>query len=58
MRCYVGEADDGLVTTGIGVTLGAFAGIWSRPPPAHRRRGYGAAVIARAVSDGLAAGAR
>jgi predicted GNAT family acetyltransferase len=27
-------------------------------PPADRRRGYGAAVTARAVTDGLAAGAR
>jgi hypothetical protein len=58
VRCYVGEADGHPVTTGIGVTLGAFVGIFNvATPPAHRRRGYGAAVTARAVSDGLAAGA-
>ena len=54
----MGEADGHPVTTGIGVTLGAFVGIFNvATPPAHRRRGYGAAVTARAVSDGLAAGA-
>ena len=59
VRCYVGEVDGGPVTTGIGVTLGAFVGIFNvATPPAHRRRGYGAAVTARAVTDGLAAGAK
>jgi GNAT superfamily N-acetyltransferase len=58
VRCYVGEADGRLVTTGIGVTLGACVGIFNvATPPAARRRGYGAAVTARAVADGLAAGA-
>jgi hypothetical protein len=58
VRCYVGEADGRLVTTGIGVTLGACVGIFNiATPPAERRRGYGAAVTARAVADGLAAGA-
>jgi N-acetylglutamate synthase len=58
VRCYVGEADGRLVTTGIGVTLGACVGIFNvATPPADRRRGYGAAVTARAVADGLAAGA-
>lgn len=59
VRCYLGEADSHPVSTGIGVTLGAFVGIFNvATPPAHRRCGYGAAVTARAVSDGLAAGAR
>jgi GNAT superfamily N-acetyltransferase len=58
LRCYLGEADGHPVTTGIGVTLGGFVGIFNvATPPAHRRRGYGAAVTARAVTDGLAAGA-
>lgn len=58
VRCYVGEADGRLVTTGIGVTLGASVGIFNvATPPADQRRGYGAAVTARAVADGLAAGA-
>jgi len=59
VRCYLGEADGRPVTTGIGVTLGAFVGIFNvATPPADRCRGYGAAVTARAVTDGLAAGAR
>jgi hypothetical protein len=58
VRCYLGEADGRPVTTGIGVTLGACVGIFNvATPPADRRHGYGAAVTARAVADGLAAGA-
>jgi ribosomal protein S18 acetylase RimI-like enzyme len=57
-RCYIGEVDGEPVTTGLGVTLGSFVGIFNvATPPAHRRRGYGAAVTARAVADGVAAGA-
>jgi ribosomal protein S18 acetylase RimI-like enzyme len=57
-RCYLGEVDGEPVTTGLGVTLGSFVGIFNiATPPAHRRRGYGAAVTARAVADGVAAGA-
>jgi N-acetylglutamate synthase len=59
MRCYLDEAGGHPVTTGMGVTLGACVGIGNvATPPAHRRHGYGAAVTARAVTDGLAAGAR
>jgi ribosomal protein S18 acetylase RimI-like enzyme len=59
MRCYLGEVSGRPVTTGIGVTPGAFVGIFNVATlPADRRRGYGAAVTARAVADGLAAGAR
>jgi hypothetical protein len=58
VRCYAGVADGRLVTTGIGVTLGARVGILNvATPPADRHRGYGAAVTTRAVADGLAAGA-
>jgi len=58
VRCYLGEVNGHPVTTGIGVTLGAFVGIFNvATPPAHRRSGYGAVVTARAVTDGLAAGA-
>jgi N-acetylglutamate synthase len=59
VRCYLGEVDGRAVTTGLGVTLGAFVGVFSvATPPEHRRRGYGAAVTVRAVADGLAAGAK
>lgn len=58
VRCYVGELGGQAVTTGLGVTLGDFTGVFNiATPPAHRRQGYGAAVTARAVADGLAAGA-
>jgi len=58
VRCYLGEVGVHPVTTAIGVTLGAYVGIFNvATPPAQRRRGYGAAVTARAVTDGLAAGA-
>jgi predicted GNAT family acetyltransferase len=57
--CYVGEVDGERVTTSFAVTLGDFVGIFNvATPPAHRRRGYGAAVSARAVRDGLNNGAR
>ena len=59
VRCYLGEAGGQTVTTGVGVTLGDFTGVFNiATPPAHRRRGHGAAVTARAVADGLAAGAK
>jgi len=58
VRCYLGEVGGHPVTTSVGVTIGAFVGIFNvATPPAHRGRGYGAAVTARAVADGLAAGA-
>ena len=59
VRCYLGEAGGQPVTTGLGVKLGSNVGIFNiATPPEHRRRGYGAAVTARAVADGLAAGAQ
>ena len=59
VRCYLGETDTQPVTTGLGVELGSYVAIFNiATPPEHRRHGYGAAVTARAVADGFAAGAR
>lgn len=59
MRSYIGEVDERPVTTGVGFTRGDWVGVFNiATPPAHRRRGYGAAVTMRAVRDGLADGAR
>ena len=59
LRCYVGEIDGEPVTTGLGATLGPCVGIFNiATPPEHRGRGFGAAVTARAVADGLANGAQ
>lgn len=58
VRSYLGEFDGQPVTTALGVTLGSHVGIFNvATPPEHRGRGYGAAVTARAVTDGLKAGA-
>jgi ribosomal protein S18 acetylase RimI-like enzyme len=59
VRCYVGEAGGQPVTTGLAVRLGSYVAIFNiGTPPEYRRRGYGAAVTARAVADGMATGAR
>jgi N-acetylglutamate synthase len=59
VRCYLGEAGGEQVTTGLGVQLASYIAIFNiATPPEYRRRGYGAAVTARAVADGLAAGAQ
>jgi GNAT superfamily N-acetyltransferase len=59
VRCYLGESDGQAVTTGMGVTLSDFVGVFNiATRPAHQRQGYGAAVTARVVADGLAAGAK
>jgi ribosomal protein S18 acetylase RimI-like enzyme len=58
VRCYVGEVAGVPVTTGVSLTQGSYVSIFNiATPPAYRGNGYGAAVTARAVSDGLAGGA-
>jgi ribosomal protein S18 acetylase RimI-like enzyme len=58
MRAYVGEVDGEQVATGFAVRTGEHVGIFSiATVPAARRRGHGAAITARAVEDGLEAGA-
>ena len=58
LRCYLGEVDGTQVTTGLGLHLGSFVGVFNiATPEAHRRRGYGAALTARVIADGVAAGA-
>jgi hypothetical protein len=59
MCCYIGEVDGQSVSTGYGLTIGDFVGIFNvATPPSERRRGYGAAITVRAVRDGMADGAR
>ena len=59
IRCYVGEVHGAPVTTAMSVTTGDYVGIFSVATlPEHRRRGYGAAVTARAVGDAFEAGAQ
>jgi predicted GNAT family acetyltransferase len=58
-RCYLGEIGGETVTTSLGVTLGASVGVFNvATPRQHRGRGFGAAVTARAVADGLTSGAQ
>lgn len=59
VRAYVVEEGGVPVATAMGMTLGAYVGVFSvATVPAYRRRGYGAALTARAIADGAAAGAR
>ena len=58
MRAYLGYCEHEPVATGMGLTIGEFVGIFNISAlPGHRRRGFGAAMTARAVLDGLGAGA-
>lgn len=57
-RGYVGEVNGHPVCTAIAVTQGDAVGVFNVATTAeYRRRGYGAAVTARAISDGREAGA-
>jgi len=54
---YVGRADGAIVSTAVGVTLDGATGVFNVATlPAHRGRGYGTALTARAVRDGFEAG--
>ena len=57
VRCYLGENAQP-VATGIGVTTGTSVGVFNiATVPASRGLGYGTAITARVITDGLAAGA-
>lgn len=59
LRCYVGEHGGEAVTTGLGIRLHDFIGVFDIATDAdRRRRGFGAAVTARIVTDAMADGAR
>jgi ribosomal protein S18 acetylase RimI-like enzyme len=54
---YVGYADGRPVTSGMGWRSGRTIGVYAiSTVPAARRRGYGEAMTARVVADGIAAG--
>jgi GNAT superfamily N-acetyltransferase len=54
---YVGYAEGAPVVSGLGWRTGRTIGVYAISTiPAARRRGYGAAMTARVVTDGLAAG--
>jgi ribosomal protein S18 acetylase RimI-like enzyme len=54
---YVGRVDGEVVSTAVGFTAEGATGVFNVGTPAeHRGRGYGAALTARIVRDGFAAG--
>ena len=58
LAVYLGRVGDVDVTTAVGFRLGDALGIFNvATPEEHRGHGYGAAVTAHAVSEGIAAGA-
>jgi hypothetical protein len=58
VRCYLGEVGGEPVVTAMSVRLGDAVGLFNVATPiAHRGRGFGAAATARALRDGLDAGA-
>jgi hypothetical protein len=57
-RSYLGYRDGRPIATGMGLTLEDFVAVFNiSTTPGERGRGVGAAVTARAVLDGMAAGA-
>src|SRR5437588_9587133 len=59
VRCYVGEAAGEPAVSGLGYTMADGVGIFNiATPPGSRRRGYGAAMTARVIADGLSDGGR
>ncbi|MGH3051278.1 MAG: GNAT family N-acetyltransferase, partial [Gaiellaceae bacterium] len=58
VRLYVGRVGGEVASTAVGCTLDGAVGLFNvATEEAHRRRGYGAVLTARAVRDGFAAGA-
>ena len=58
-RMYIGDVDCQPVTTAVSIATGEGVGIFDvATPPEHRGHGYGAAVTAHAIRDGMAGGAR
>lgn len=58
VRAYVGEVGGEAVATGMGITLGGAVAVMNIATiDGWRRRGYGAAMTARAIADGHADGA-
>ena len=54
---YVGRAGGRIVSTAVGFTVDRVTGVFNvATPPEQRGRGYGAALTARVVRDGFAAG--
>ena len=59
MRAYIGRIGGEPCTTGLGAVAEGHVGVFNiATPPAHRNRGFGHAVTARVVANGVRAGAR
>jgi ribosomal protein S18 acetylase RimI-like enzyme len=59
VRCYLGEVAGEAAVSGLGLTTGEGIGVFNiATPPGRRRRGYGAAMTAQVIRDGLADGGR
>lgn len=58
MTAYLGRSAGEPCTTGLGAVTRGHVGVYDiATPPAHRNRGFGHAVTARVVADGVRAGA-
>jgi GNAT superfamily N-acetyltransferase len=58
MTAYVGRTEGTPCTTGFGAVTEGHVGVFNvATPPAHRHRGFGRAITARAVDDGVRGGA-